>query len=440
LSYNPRAAINAALAYRSGQSSVISPIYKQVAGEYPDPNFPFLRDIYLRDTDIYTAVNFLSNRALSRGGHVECSAKAPNYVKSECEDFFEDFLKSLRWGDSKSEKGFASLSKIISQEYGYAGTSIYEQIYDQAGRIKAVAAVQISSVWKFQRDYTGQLTAIHQYPQYNPAPLDPENFVVGKWNSVDRNPWGYGLAHSLAYPRQGPRGEYIPPLILTWWQMQNDAAQRLHRSASPRAIFSTKALSKDEIKPMAEALKDPWAAQTFMTNAEVGVAMDSPTARANFAPEFDLIRNRIDIGLNALLSVMLASDKKFAYNSARVGQDISDILVWDLQQNFKTPTDNELLMPVAQQYGYDAQLLEPEWIFNIPDEVAEFNAADALNACVAGKITVDEYREIMRQMAQWPLDETLPVQMQPPPMPPQQDGDGTQPIQGQRPVTPMLTR
>ena len=426
MSFNPRASMNAALAWASGQQSVITPVYKTTAGEYPDPNFPFLLDIYKRDTDVYTAVNFISNRALGRGGHVECSPQAPNYMRSECEDFMEDYLRYIRWGDRRNERGWGPYSKIVAQELGYAGTSIAELL--EPGKIDAMAAVQISSVWKFTRSMDGGLTGIYQYPQFNASPLDPDRFIVWRWNSVDRNPWGYGLAHSLAYPRIGPKGESIPPLILTWWGMQNDAAQRLRRYAVPHALFQAKGLSTDEAKPIADALKDPTAGGSYLTNAEIGVAMDAPTSRGNFQPEFDLIRNRIDIGLNALLSVMLASDKKFAYNSARVGQDTSDIIVWDLQQNMKTTTDNDFLAPVADQNGFDVNLLQPQWVYNIPDEPQEYNVADVINAFTQVIITKQDAVKILKELASWDIAPVLPT---PTPMP------GNLPMQTQ-PATPLV--
>jgi len=394
------------------QQSVTVPGYKQTAGEYPDPNFPFLRDIYLKDTDVYTAVNFITNRAISRGYHIECDANAPNYLKTECEEYLTDFLEYVRWGDRRNERGFKPLAKTMLQEMGYAGTTILEEIDPE--KISAFASVPPSSVWKFQRDYTGQLVGIWQYPHINPTPLSPDRYAIFRWNTVDRNPWGYGLAHSLAYPRVGPRGELIPPVILSWWQMQDDARLRLHRYAVPRSIFGVKGISLNEAKDMAETMKDPEASASIITNAEVGVAMDSPTARGNFAPEFDLIRNRVDIGLNAMLSVILASDKKFAYSSARVGQDISDIIVWDLQQNFKSTTENEILAPIAEQAGFDTNLLRPSFEYNIPDEPQEYTVADILNAVKVidpatglPLISIQEARDTLKQLVQWPLDETM---------------------------------
>lgn len=441
MSYNSRAAVNAALAYRSAQreqTSITVPGYKQTSGEYPDPNYPFLTYIFTHDTDVYSAVNFLKNRALGRGTHIECSAQAPNYMKSECERYLEDWHKYIRWGDRRNQKGFERLSKIMFQEMGYAGGTILELL--NPDDIRATISVQLSSIWKFERDYTGELQKIWQYPQQNPTPLDPERFAIINWNDVDKNPWGYGLAHSLAYPRVAPNGGSIPPVITTWWQMQDDARRRLHRQASPRAIIGVPNLDETQAKPMAEALKDPEADATFLANTSPSIVLDSPTQRGNFDPEFQLIRNRMDIGLNALLSVMLASDKKFAYNSARVGQDISDIIVWDLQHSFASGWNLQILGPVAEQAGFDVNLLQPELKYNIPDEVQEFTIADVLNAAktvdpITGRplISIEEARETIKQLAHWPLSDMLPS---PPPAPLPQPAPGGIPM-GTQPAAPL---
>lgn len=417
MSFDPRAALNGALSLVAGQQeSVVTPIYKQVAGEYPDPNLAFLEYVFLHDTDVYSGVKFLSNRAVGKGTHVECSAQAPNYIKTEAEGYLTDWLKYVKWGDRKSERGFGPLSKIITQELGYAGTSLLEMVDPE--NITALSSVQISSIWKWQRDYTGENTAIWQFPQINSRPLTPDRYITYKWNTVGRNPWGYGLAQSLVVPRVGPKGEFIPPVITSWWQMQDDARKRIHRFGTPRTIFGLPGVSLQESKEMAEVLKDPEADATFVANIPPTIAMDSPTGRGNFQPEFDLMRNRVDLGLNALLSVMLASDKKFAYNSARVGEDVSDIIVYDLQQTFKSITENELLYPVLEQAGFDANLLAPSLEFNVPDLIQEYAIADIDKAVTSGWITKLEARETARQVAKWPLSEGLPIELTlPPPMP-----------------------
>ena len=93
---------------------------------------------------------------------------------------------------------------------------------------------------------------------------------------MNRSPWGHGLTYPLSRPRVGPKGEVIPPLILIWWQMQDDARKRLHRYGAPHAILGAPGMDPTTGKAIAEAISDPDAASSFLTNAPVSVAMDTP--------------------------------------------------------------------------------------------------------------------------------------------------------------------
>lgn len=411
----------------SRQESITVPSWRTAAGEYPDPNFPFLEMVYTRDPDVYTNINFITNRALSQGYHFECTAQdAPNYMRSECEDFLKYFFDVIKWGDDSSERGFEPLSKTIVQELGWGGTHLLELIDPED--ITMLAPVPLSSVWKWQRATDGTVLAIHQYPSWGFRPLTPSRYLNYRWNVVNRNPWGYGLIHPLAYPRVGPRGEVIPPLILSWWQMQDDAVRRLHRAGTPRTIVGFEGLPESVVAKMSEALQDPEPDATIASNAPVSIAMDSPTGRMNFQPEFDMMGNRIQIGLNSMIGAMIASDKGFSFSSSKTGYSMVDIVVWDLQRNFKRTTDFGLVTRVAEQNGFDVQLLRPELIFNQPDEPeTDHPIADITAAVTAGWITKEEARLIVKQQEKWPIPEQLPPELLQPQLPAALPQPGMQP-------------
>ena len=405
----------------SGQESVTVASWKTSSGEYPEPNFEFQRRIY-DDPDVFTAINFIKNRALGEGFHFSCAAQdIPNYARTECETYLTEFFESIHWGTQNSNVGLEPLANIVMQELGWGGTHLLE-LLDDPEDITALAPVPLTSIWKWNRDRMGNDIAIHQFPQVNSSPLTPSKYLTYKWNSIDASAWGHGLAWPLSRPRIGPRGEVMPPLIQVWWQMQDDARKRLHRYAVPRAIFGVPGMDQTSGKSVSEALKDPDSGASFLTNAPVTVAMDSPTARGNFQPEFDLIRNRIDIGLNSMLGTMIASDKGFSFASSSNGFTAVDIIVWDLQNTFKCTTDFGLVAPVATQGGYDARMFKPGLVYNIPDKPAEYAAADIDKAFVDGSISLEESRATYKQLMKWPLSDAIPpelIQKQlapPPPM------------------------
>jgi len=400
VSYNPSGLADM-LTYTRGQESVVVPIWRQVAGEFPFPDFRVLRDIYLNDPDMYSAVNFVANRALSRGYHIECNENVPGH--EDAEEFLEDWLDAVRWGDRKNERGYGPLLRIITRELGWGGTSLLETL--EPDSISAFAQVQLSSVWKFQRDDVGQLTAIWQYMSINPRALTPDRYLLFGWNTVDRNPFSYGLIHSVSLAKPNMiSGGTIPPLIAIKWQMEHDMAKRMHRAGSPRAIFQTKALAREEVKPLAEALRDPTADATFVTNAEVGVAMDSPTARMNFGPDLDFIDGRIKAATGNVLAEMLTG-KGFSYASAVKAGSLADELVWDMQSVIKADTQNAILKPVLDQNGFDGTLLNPKFEFNIPDNPQEWTMADLITAYLNGAITQADFVRNAKQFGKWDLDE-----------------------------------
>jgi hypothetical protein len=393
----------------TGQESIVVPIYKQTAGEFPPVTFPDLRDYYTKDPDAYGAVNWITNRSLSKGYHIECNGDAPNYLRTEAESFLETWLKEVRWGDKRNERGFETMARTIMQEMCWGGTSLVEMI--DPLKIEALAQVELSSIWRYQRDNYGNLRWIWQYPFVNPAPLHPERYIMYVWNQVDRNPFGYGLLHSIAQWKTGPNGSLIPPDILSKWQITDDIRRRLHRYGSPRSIFGLPGLTEAEAKQIAEAVKDPEADVSFATNTQVEVSMDTPTGRANFAPDLQYFQDRINLGLSNPMSQWLAGSKGFSYNSAQEFATLGDMIIWDLQSRFKSITELELLHRVLEQNGFDPSFLKPEFTYNIPDEPEDYSIADVLTAAtpdkVTGKsiITAQEAREILRKFAHWDLIE-----------------------------------
>lgn len=389
----------------SSQESVIVPLWQQVAGEYPQPSYVELRDYYLRDPDVYQAVNYFKNKSLANGYTISCNPDAPD--SEEAAEFLTDWLRYARWGDRRNERGFESMARIIFQELGWGGSSVTETL--DPDFIESFAQLQLSSIWRVQRNDVGQLTAIWQMPYVNPQALTPSRYIIWAWNLVDRDPFGKGLVHSMAQYKIGINGGVIPPLILMKWQIEDDIRRRLHRYGSPRAIYGFKGLSRAEVKPMAEELTDPNADVSLATNVEPTIAMDSPTGRANFGPDLDFIHQRFMIGFGDPLSKLMG-ETGFSYASAEAAERMANILVWDGQQAFKLTVESEILGPVLQQNGFDSEMLEPQFDYNIPEQPEQFNVSDLINAATPNKFTGtslmsrDEFREIAKDWLHWDLD------------------------------------
>lgn len=399
----------------NGQESVVVPSWRRAAGEYPTITYQQLFRIVTSDTQLYSDIIFIRNRCLSRGFHIETNPKAPNYVAEEARAFLEDWLKYVRYGDQRNERGFTGLAENILDEKLWAGTSLLEMI-PGPDNIEAFAQVQISSVWKVHRAEDGSLLAIYQIPSWNPRMLTPSKYLMFINNQFNREPFGYGLLHPLATPKVGFNGELIQPTVYRWWQMQDDAAKRTHRYAQPRAVYSMPGIGVLEAKEYAEELKDPEADATIITNTTVDLKMDAPATRGNFQPEIDIITNQVKSATGNILNEAITG-KGFSYASMVKGASLADVLCWSTQSKFCQEIDTMVLDTVLEQNGFDPYVLKPHLAPNIPDEPTEWSIDDLITAATPNPttgtalISVDEFRENVKKLGHWTL---LPETTKPP--------------------------
>ena len=427
MSYSPTGLASYVNLHR-GQESVVVPIWKQTAGEFPNPTFQTLYDVFSADPDFSAAGYFISNRGLSHGWHVECSETVEDSYKTDAEEFLTDWLENVRWGDQRNERGFTPLLRVMVPELTWGGNTLLEMI-PSPDQIQALAQVQLTSIWKAQRDDTGALTAIWQFPSINPRALTPSKYILYSWRLMNREPFGKGLLQSVVMPKPNMiNGGWIPPLAATKWQMEDDARRRLHVQASPHTIFSVKGQSDSANKAMAEAIRSAPADERFLTNTEVGVVSDVPPGRGTFQAEFDQINNEIKSATGNVLSEMLTG-KGFSYASAVKAGSLGDEIVWDMQAVISSNTESWILQPVLEQNGFDSVLLKPKFVFNIPDNPQEWNIADLITAFQNGAISQADFIRNAKQFGKWDLDDPLP-QMNPTmgqPQPQAQAGNIPQP-------------
>jgi len=399
----------------NGQESVVVPRWKTATGEYPTISYQQLFRIVTSDTQLYSDIIFIRNRCLSRGFHIETNPKAPNYVAEEARAFLEDWLKYVRYGDQRNEKGFTAIAENIVDEKLWAGTSLLEMIPGPE-HIESFAQVQISSIWKVHRAEDGSLLTIWQIPSWNPKALTPSKYLMFINNQFNREPFGYGLIHPLATPKVGFNGELIQPTVYRWWQVQDDAAKKAHRYSQPRAVYSMPGIGVLEAKEYAEELKDPEADATIITNTQIDLKMDTPAMRGNFQPEYDLITNQVKSATGNILTEAITG-KGFSFASMVKGASLADVLCWSTQSKFCQEVDMMVLDTVLEQNGFDPYVLKPHLAPNIPDEPTEWTIDDLIKAATPSPttgtalISVDEFRENVKKLGHWTL---MPETTKPP--------------------------
>lgn len=409
MSYNPLAR-TIAFSRAMHQESVVVPIYKQTAGEYPVPSFDELTSVIARDQDLFTSICFIRNRALSRGFKAKCDGNAPNYFRTEAEEFLEDWSEAVRWGDAINERGYKVLAKDLFFEQVGLGTSIVEKINDDYDRFVALAHVQASSIWRYQRDEYGNLVYIWQLPTHNPRPLTPSRYIVWAWNRMNREPFGRGISHPLTTWRSGADGTLMWPPIYRWWQMQDSIARKMQRYGNPHTIFTLKAASREEASAASQYLRDPAADTSYVTDFDTSAVSDSPQAgRMNIGPDLDWWTQRFQAGLGtAVVKLLTESDNNRA--GSQVKTEIEDILIWDAKDAFANTTDFEIYYPVLQQNGFDAPSLRPHLTYNMPDDPEEYTFADLIKAATPDPttgqalITPQEFRRNAKHWG-WDVDD-----------------------------------
>ena len=190
------------------ENALIVPNYKVAVGEYQVENIRSAIDAYIHDTDIFNAVNFISNAALSEGFYVTGDE---DYWNGKVVDLVEDFNKSIRWGNRRGEKGLGSLLRIVTKELLYGGNTFIEML--TPNNLQLLNQVELSTIYKVYRNEVGDVNKIQQLIGGRFNDLDPDTIIHIPWLQVDREAFGRGLIQPLIAPRTDVKGRQIPPLL-----------------------------------------------------------------------------------------------------------------------------------------------------------------------------------------------------------------------------------
>ncbi|MDG7000359.1 MAG: hypothetical protein JRN15_14745, partial [Nitrososphaerota archaeon] len=193
--------------YATKENALIVPNYMVAIGEFQPENVRSAIDAYIHDPDIFNAVNFISNAALSQGFY---ATGDESYWNGKVVDLVEDFNKSIRWGNRRGEKGLAGLLRIVTKELLYGGNTFIEML--SPNNLQMLNQVELSSIYKIYRNEVGDINKIQQLIGGRLNDLDPDTIIHVPWLQIDREAYGRGLIQSLIAPRTDIKGKPIPPL------------------------------------------------------------------------------------------------------------------------------------------------------------------------------------------------------------------------------------
>lgn len=378
-------------------NAIIVPNYRVATGEFQPENVRSAIDAYIHDTDIFNAVNFISNAALSPGFYVTGSE---DYWNGKVVDLIEDFNRSIRWGNRRGEKGLAELLRIVTKELLYGGNTFIEML--SPNNLQMLNQVELSSIYKIYRNEAGDVNKIQQQIGGRFNDLDPETIIHVPWLQIDREPFGRGLIQPLISPCMDLKGQQIPPLYKIKASLQFDIWRMIHRKGVPRSIFSFPEAGDELIQVYQDALKDPDVDVSFTTNAKVDVAVEQGGPAQGIANLILFFDKRFQAGLQTPINNLLNSSG-YTEASSRVAKELGGLIVKDLQMRLKQAIEAELYDRIILQAGLDPKKARIELHWGAKSE-PEYTLTDLGNMFDRRLVTVSEARKMLRKIG-WQLED-----------------------------------
>ncbi len=387
------------------ENALIVPNYMVAIGEFQPENVRSAIDAYIHDPDIFNAVNFISNSALSQGFY---ATGDESYFNGKVVDLVEDFNRSIRWGNRRGEKGLAGLLRIVTKELLYGGNTFIEML--SPNNLQMLNQVELSSIYKIYRNEVGDINKIQQLIGGRLNDLDPDTIIHVPWLQIDREAYGRGLIQPLIAPRTDVKGKPIPPLYVIKASLEYDIYRMIHRKGVPRSVFSFPEAGDELVQSYADALKDPDVDASFTTNTKVDVAVEQGGPAQGISNLIIYLDKKYQNGLQTPYNNLMNSSS-FTEASARIAEELGGLIVKDLQVRLKQAIETELYERIIAQAGLDPKKAKIELHWGSRDE-PEYQLSDVWQFFDRKLVTVSEARKILRKVG-WELedDSALTTQM-----------------------------
>ncbi len=371
--------------------AIIVPLYKTAIGEYQVENIRDAIDAYTHDPDIYNAVNFICNAALSQGYYVTGSE---DYKNGKALDLINEFNDTIRWGNRRSEKRLAPWLRIITHELVYGGNSFTEMLTPQ--KLEMLNQVQLSSIYKIYRSPQGDINRIQQLIGGRLNDLDPETIIHIPWLQIDREPFGRGLIQPLIAPKLDVKGRQVPPFYKIKASLEYDLYRMVHRRGVPRSVFSFPEAGDELIESYSKELQDPDVDASFATNTPVKIESEQGGPAQGVPNIIHWLSDRFHVGLQTPINALITASG-FTEASARVAQELGELVVQDLQLRLKYAIEDELYDRILVQNGFDSKQARIEFHWGKETDY-EYNLNDGLGLFDRNAMSVQELRRMARKI------------------------------------------
>ncbi len=373
------------------ENAIIVPLYKSAIGEFQVENIRDAIEAYTHDPDIYNAVNFICNSALSDGFYLTGNG---DYKNGKALDLVNEFNNTIRWGNRRSEKRLAPWLRIITHELVYGGNTFTEMLTAQ--KLELLNQVQLSSIYKIYRSPQGDINRIQQLIGGQLNDLDPDTIIHIPWLQIDREPFGRGLIQPLIAPRVDVKGRQIPPFYKVKASLEYDLYRMIHRRGVPRSVFSFPEAGDELIKSYSRELQDPDVDASFATNTPVNIASEQGGPAQGIQNLVRWLSDRYHVGLQTPINALITASG-FTEASARVAEELGQLVVQDLQMRLKYAIEDELYDRILMQGGFDPAQAKIEFHWGKQTDY-EYNLNDGLGLFDRNAMSVEELRRMARKI------------------------------------------
>ncbi|MDC3257198.1 phage portal protein [bacterium] len=333
---------------RKRNASVVGPS-KQIAGEFPEVDFPRLFEYYHGWDQIKRSVDTMHQKFMGSG--IE--------IISDSEEFDVFIKKWMEVVNFQKKMSDFFLNVFIT------GNGIMEKQYTDDGRIGNIEVIPMQTLYRIFRDEYGNELKLVQNIDGIFKELDPAYYLHWTINNPDRQAFGKSEFHTLAAPRKvaskiDPNtGEAINPernlvsLLDAQAELQNAEVEIKRIMAKPRIFASFAGMPQNQLAKLQAELQDDSSSQTiwaFDKKAEMVEAQYQ--GQGKYQSYGENVDSHIDIG-TGFASQVISHPGGFSYSSSQTPFDVLDQRMVDMQADAREMIKDFILRPMAESWGID---------------------------------------------------------------------------------------
>jgi hypothetical protein len=324
---------------------VFRSVVSEAIGERPEVSFQDCVEVLKENVEFANNVQFFAEAIVGVGYYTSASGRLKYGRKAK--EAVDRFAEEVNLDD---------LLVTGCREIVAFGNSFWEKV--EPDHLEALKVLPIGSFTEVKRTQLGVVRKVVQQKGARPVEFEPEEIIHWRWNVVDGEPFGRGMAQHLLEQRRfsvkfnGTKKSYtVPGLHHLKAQMDDDVRRTLHHYL-PRSVYVARGASDSEITDLASALKKLDAGERLAANVEMEILQEGVDPRARYDAFLGHVNNML---LHALQNPFLRLFVTPGYTeaSAKIAEAQLERKVTAYQRFVKRIVEREIFWPVVRQEGYD---------------------------------------------------------------------------------------